>query len=267
MSCTNDEMKRINDDYTPQADLVIARYMSCEKLEKMLESKALFFCNANNFADKYEGEIPLSFFRGWCKNRAENYEKIYEWYTKIYVPYVSCWTPYVSDNSYMWKSYAGKSNAEETSDSVGKKRNSVNEKCNNDGVCIVTTVQKLFDCAQRNGGCVYKIHYLGESNEVDPIEVPFYFEDVEACSKFDSPDHIRVFHALKKKEYEKEREIRAVIYRGGKSDGLNIPIDLKEFIDKIVINPMASAEQKGEIKKLVNRYELADLLTEEKANG
>lgn len=46
------EMERINSEHEPKLDLKIARYISCNKLESMLSSNTLFFCNAFNFEDK-----------------------------------------------------------------------------------------------------------------------------------------------------------------------------------------------------------------------
>ena len=46
------EMERINSEYEPKLDLKIARYISYKKLESMLSSNTLFFCNAFNFEDK-----------------------------------------------------------------------------------------------------------------------------------------------------------------------------------------------------------------------
>ena len=64
----------------------------------MLSSNTLFFCNAFNFEDKYEGEIPLSFFEGWSKESEKNYRQFNILKNKVYVPYVSCWTPYQPGN-------------------------------------------------------------------------------------------------------------------------------------------------------------------------
>lgn len=91
-------MERINSEHEPKLDLKIARYISCNKLESMLSSNTLFFCNAFNFKDKYEGEIPSSFFEGWSKESEENYRQFNILKNKVYVPYVSCWTPYQPGN-------------------------------------------------------------------------------------------------------------------------------------------------------------------------
>ena len=141
------DMARINGEYEPKLDLKIARYISYKKLESMLSSNTLFFCNAFNFEDKYEGEIPSSFFEGWSKGSEDNYRQFNILKNKVYVPYVSCWTPYQPGNKKMWAEYAG-------------------EDGNKDGACIVMTVRQLVICAEARGGRVYQIHYLNEDGNL-----------------------------------------------------------------------------------------------------
>ena len=52
MAYFDNEMKQINDKYSPLPSLKIARYISIRKLESMLSTKTLFFCNPEKFADK-----------------------------------------------------------------------------------------------------------------------------------------------------------------------------------------------------------------------
>jgi len=120
------DMERINSEYEPKLDLKIARYISYKKLESMLSSNTLFFCNAFNFEDKYEGEIPSTFFEGWSNESAENYRQFNILKNNVYVPYVSCWTPYQPGNKKMWEEYAG-------------------EDGNKDGVCIIEKLKEMLE--------------------------------------------------------------------------------------------------------------------------
>lgn len=236
----------INSAYEPRLDLKIARYISYKKLDLMLSTQKLFFCNGFKFEDKYEGEIPSSFFEGWSRNSAENYRQFNILKSKIYVPYVSCWTPYQPANMEMWGKFAG-------------------ENGNNDGVCIVTTVRKLVICAAAKGGRVYKIHYLNEDGTLGASDIPFYIPNDEERKQFDLPYMMRVFHALKKHGFEKENEIRAIIYKHKKEAGLEIPFSCQTFIDSIILNPLASVEQKDAIQKLASKYSASGLIRNESA--
>ena len=245
MTCyTEMDIKRINSEYEPKLDLKIARYISYRKLESMLSSNTLFFCNAFNFEDKYEGEIPSSFFEGWSNESVENYQQVNILKNKVYVPYVSCWTPYQPGNKKMWTEYAG-------------------EDGNKDGVGIVMTVRQLAKCASDSGGCVYKIHYLNEDGNLGTTDIPFYIPDEEKRKQFNLPYMTRVFQALKKHEFEEENEIRAIIYKHEKKAGLEIPFDFNLFVERIILNPLATAEQRDAIQQLARKYAVAELVKSE----
>lgn len=115
------DIDRINNEYMPRLDLEIGRYINYSKLESMLSTQTLFFCNASRFDDEYEGEIPLEFFDGWAQQSEENYRRLNELKSHVYVPYVTCWTPYKTGNTKMWNEYAS-----------------------DNGVCIVSTVGQIF---------------------------------------------------------------------------------------------------------------------------
>lgn len=238
------EMERINSEHEPKLDLKIARYISCNKLESMLSSNTLFFCNAFNFEDKYEGEIPLSFFEGWSKESEKNYRQFNILKNKVYVPYVSCWTPYQPGNKKMWAEYAG-------------------EDENKDGVCIVMTVRQLVICAAARGGRVYQIHYLNEDGNLGTGDIPFYIPNDEERKQFDLPHAMRVFHALKKHEFEKENEIRSIIYKREKEAGLEVPFKFNLFVENIILNPLATAEQSNAIQQLADKYSVSKIVKSE----
>ena len=87
------DIDRINNEYMPRLDLEIGRYINYSKLESMLSTQTLFFCNASRFDDEYEGEIPLEFFDGWAQQSEENYRRLNELKSHVYVPLNS--TPFV----------------------------------------------------------------------------------------------------------------------------------------------------------------------------
>lgn len=244
MAYFDNEMKQINDKYSPLPSLKIARYISIRKLESMLSTKTLFFCNPEKFADKFEGEIPESYFKNWDNESKEVYQKINKWRAQKIVPYISCWTSHYHGNDVMWKKYAG-------------------ENENGDGACIVTDVKRLMDCVSPFDGRVYEVRYLTEEDLLDKVEVPFYIPSTTKSGKLQISAQQRVFYALKRIKYEKEHEIRAIIFSEKITKGLSIPIELGKFIDNIIVNPMASATQKAAIEDLAKEYNVEDKLSEE----
>ena len=63
------DIDRINNEYMPRLNLEIGRYINYSKLESMLSTQTLFFCNASRFDDEYEGEIPLEFLTAGHNNQ------------------------------------------------------------------------------------------------------------------------------------------------------------------------------------------------------
>lgn len=145
------DIDRINNEYMPRLNLEIGRYINYSKLESMLSTQTLFFCNASRFDDEYEGEIPLEFFDGWAQQSEENYRRLNELKSHVYVPYVTCWTPYKTGNTKMWNEYAS-----------------------DNGVCIVSTVRQIFMLSRINGARMYKVHYLDENEQIgNPKKIEF----------------------------------------------------------------------------------------------
>ena len=137
-------IKKYNPDM-PRLNLEIGRYINYSKLESMLSTQTLFFCNASRFDDEYEGEIPLEFFDGWAQQSEENYRRLNELKSHVYVPYVTCWTPYKTGNTKMWNEYAS-----------------------DNGVCIVSTVRQIFMLSRiqyqtilRNSGAQFIQNLIG----------------------------------------------------------------------------------------------------------
>ena len=193
------DIDRINNEYMPRLNLEIGRYINYSKLESMLSTQTLFFCNASRFDDEYEGEIPLEFFDGWAQQSEENYRRLNELKSHVYVPYVTCWTPYKTGNTKMWNEYAS-----------------------DNGVCIVSTVRQIFMLSRINGARMYKVHYLDENEQIGNMDVPFYIPHDDERARFGLPSSARVFHAIKKHDFKEENEIRSIIYKNSQEAGLSL---------------------------------------------
>ena len=125
------------------------------------------------------------------------------------------------------------------------------------------TVRQLVICAEARGGRVYQIHYLNEDGNLGTGDIPFYIPDDEERKQFDLPHVMRVFHALKKHEFEKENEIRAIIYKHEKKAGLEIPFEFNLLTESIILNPLATAEQRNAIQQLADKYSVSKLVKSE----
>ena len=63
--------------------------------------------------------------------------------------------------------------------------------------------------------------------------------------------------------FEKENEIRAIIYKREKEAGLEVPFKFNLFIESIILNPLATAEQSDAIKQLADKYSVSTLVKSE----
>lgn len=233
------DIDRINNEYMPRLNLEIGRYINYSKLESMLSTQTLFFCNASRFDDEYEGEIPLEFFDGWAQQSEENYRRLNELKSHVYVPYVTCWTPYKTGNTKMWNEYAS-----------------------DNGVCIVSTVRQIFMLSRINSARMYKVHYLDENEQIGNMDVPFYIPHDDERARFGLPSSARVFHAIKKHDFKEENEIRSIIYKNSQEAGLQIPFNFKGFVSRVVLNPKSNDQQKEAIIELLNRYSYTTIVEE-----
>lgn len=124
-------------------------------------------------------------------------------------------------------------------------------------------VRQLVICAAARGGRVYQIHYLNEDGNLGTGDIPFYIPNDEERKQFDLPHAMRVFHALKKHEFEKENESRAIIYKREKEAGLEVPFKFNLFVENIILNPLATAEQSNAIQQLADKYSVSKIVKSE----
>lgn len=68
---------------------------------------------------------------------------------------------------------------------------------------------------------------------------------------------------MKKHEFEKENEIRAIIYKHEKKAGLEIPFEFNLLTESIILNPLATAEQRNAIQQLADKYSVSKLVKSE----
>lgn len=233
-------MKEINNSFTPNPSQIIARYMGFEKFKKLVEDKYLWMAKAESFMDAYEGEIPPRFFINWDKENEESYKSIKECKRKVFSAYISCWFEFERESEPMWLAYGC--------------QNDENGHRDNNGVCIISNVKKLMECTSSFDAVVHRVNYIDyEKVNKDMIVPPFFFSRGE-----NGLFRERIFYVYKKKEYEAEKEIRAITYQNNKKMGLEVSINPNNFINNIIINPHAKNEEKAYIRDYIINAGLKD---------
>lgn len=220
------------------------RYMDFPKLVSILDKNSLFFSRGDQFKDPFEGSYPLLNVLG--RNyvppsiSAPNIEKFQEamaslgGINKNWPKHVgiNCWHLNNHESAAMWQLYIQ----------------------SNEGVAIQSTYKNLRDCFRPSSqdvhlGLVKYIDYEKEFFAADNMLNPFVH---------------------KRKSFEHEKEVRALVMKWPSSgengidlsqnsiaDGINIQIDLKVLIENIYISPSSPQWFVDVVTSTVNKYGLS----------
>ncbi|GAB1620645.1 DUF2971 domain-containing protein [Agarivorans albus] len=224
------------------------RYMDFTKFISLLDSKSLFFSRADRFIDPFEGATPIKNI-GLREQRLKAYLPVYplpdkdEYEQRMKMHFknkmhlrkrvaINCWHQNNHESEAMWKLYVP----------------------SGEGVAIRTTVGKLKSSLEKSKeyveiSSVNYIDYESDSIEESSILAPF---------------------RTKRKSFEHEREIRALIFRGGGegnnlnshielinptiNSGITVPVSLDNLIQDIYISPTASDWFKQLVLNVMKKY-------------
>lgn len=207
----------------------IWRYMDFTKFVSLLDRKALFFTRVDQLDDKFEGSLSKHIFNPSIEENAtpEQLAQLNE-YRKRWSPIyksqrkevaINCWHMNEYESAAMWKLYLK----------------------SDEGIAIQSTYRKLVDSFHNSDQYllwVGMVKYIDYNKHIIPINNVFY------------P------YIYKRKSFEHERELRAVITKnmrakdypnqiliGGKDllylpkKGVEIPVNLNLLIEKIYVSP------------------------------
>lgn len=230
---------------SPPVNAILWRYMDFTKFVSLLERRALFFARADKLGDPFEGAIPISNIETRYTNlkpRLSEKEMLIHEHLRVELrrfTLISCWHESKHESEAMWKIYASA----------------------NSGIAIKTNfasfVESFITDEKIHIGAVQYIDY-------DSEEIP---ED-----DFLSP------YLHKRKSFEHERELRAIIQQIPPGASLENPlnfigdetatwpdicdtgiyydVDLNLLIQEVVIDPSAPDWLLDLVKRVVNRYDL-----------
>lgn len=202
-------------------DAPIWRYMSFTRLVSLLDQKALYFCRADLLGDPYEGA------HGGAANRdlgrqiygeelVDRMARARAGFDDRQLTYVNCWFASPYESAAMWHIY-GKAGGQE-------------------GVAIRSSFRRLLES-------------LGGDDEVRAGAVTY----LDYATEWVPEDNLFARYIHKRRSYEHEREVRALIYRGfdrvatgeaqiGESPaGILVPCGLAILIEEIRVAPAAPA--------------------------
>jgi len=226
------------DLFTLDSSEKIWRYLDFTKFVSVLADRALFFCRADKFDDRWEGAFP----KQNVQKRAANWKvsKLDEpsllpflsaTYSRLPAQtFINCWHLNNFESAAMWKLYLS----------------------SNEGIAIQTTYGRLIDSFV--GKPDESIHiFVGKVRYVDYDEEVF-------------PERTTLIPFLHKRmSFEHERELRAIIqspFPGDSSttgvdefpDGLLASVNLDKLIEKVYVAPTAPAWFTDLVKSAVATY-------------
>nr|DAQ80297.1 MAG TPA: hypothetical protein [Caudoviricetes sp.] len=224
---TEEIMENTEKEYHIDDKAEIIRYMDFSKFMNILIKKEVFFCNAEKFEDKYEGEVPNGFYNLWSDKKKQFYKERDEILNRV--AYINCWNNFEGGENYaMWKLYTHPDT----------------------GVAIKTTVGHLRKALNDSRVEIYKVKYLDSFDDGHKtLELPFYDHTEDFVW-----EHVK--EACKYRAYEYENEIRALYYdENDDKIGKNIKISVDTLIDEIYISPYAPVWFEELIRDIVNNPE------------
>ena len=220
---------------TPTDDTIIWRYMNLEKLVALLCDRSLFMCRLDNLRDPWEGVWPKPVLDAMRPHMPDKVTKSFLLTTEMLRAafYVNCWHAGEHESAALWDSYAGRA-----------------------GLAMRSTVGRLKSAIKEE-----KSVYIGQVRYCD-------YSQYAASREFSAitPGF------LKRRSFEHEREVRAVIWQFPDYDtprgtldwskaqpSLSATVDLTALIDSIYLSPTAPAWLVGYIQELLRRFDLPSI--------
>ena len=206
---------------TPSDEVKLWRYMDFTKFVSILEDAAIYFPCITQMEDKLEGFLTAPSAEEMRKIMAEvTTEHTLEDFGFVREElYISCWHQNDYESAAMWRLYLK----------------------SNEGIAIQTTVERF----KRSIASAADEVYLGEVRYVD----------------FDK-DHVGLSPVMllalnKRKSYEHEREVRAVILDPDHKGPKKVPVNLSVLLEGVYVAPACGAWLHELVTKVLKRYGLS----------
>jgi hypothetical protein len=222
-------------------DVKLWRYVPIRTLELLFKKSSLYCRRSDLFDDKHEGSYTITA----AKHRKKFYEGAYNNFLENTIPklnlnwkkcaFISCWHVNDKEDTNMWKAYSKE----------------------NQSLAITTSISRI------------KNHILDTDMPFALGFVNYIDYDIDTI-----PEH-NAFNSFyfKRKEFEGEREFRVIAYKDVDKimngqieppDGMEIPIDVENFIEDIYVSPFASERFFNRATSVIKKYQMENKLKKSK---
>jgi hypothetical protein len=224
----------------PPRQAKLWRYLTFAKFAAFLESSQLHFTRVDQFDDHFEGAWPKQDIERWGEVRGVNVPGVTERMRGKTA--ASCWVESEHESAAMWQLYAPGS----------------------EGVAVITSFGKLVDLVHNAKLDDLAGSHPGDRGFAGAARVRYVdhfggglIEEVKEGAPW--PNTLWPF-MLKNVSYRHENEVRALLVAGFGGEmppeGVDIPINLQDFVEEIRVTPYAERWFVKAIKGLVERYGL-----------
>ena len=212
------------------------RYMNFRKFQSIISQRALFFCRADRFDDKWEGVFPIKMIENFELDKRQipsvdgNTYTLCQWQmqkeARSYL--INCWHANENESFAMWKIY--------TEDK-------------HPSIAVQSTVGRLKHSFDKTTDRIW----IGEVEYID-------FRNWEPDNKFFNvgrPNTLKAFF-MKWHYFSYENEIRTVInraYSEHKSEnGIFVSTDLDELVENVYLSADTNREEEQRVRQLLEQY-------------
>ena len=217
-------------------DTPVWRYMDLEKFHSLLKESALYLCRADRLEERFEGTYSRrqimemeKWFRAIGKDHLIEAEKERRRKDRLNT-YINCWCMGECDLDLMWKRYIRKP----------------------PGISIMSSVKRLKDICDRALECwpldisaiAYFKHVEGENINYLGTPATFIYKDVH----FKLDNELRIIHYPS--------------YSEPTPTHVFLKIDLKDLIEKVVLQPMAKESDMACVMGMLRNAELDEIPVE-----
>lgn len=219
----------------PDNSKKIWRYMNFTKFLNLIDSESLFFCRADKFPDKWEGVFPKKMIEKFglmektipSDDGKESSPCEWQREKEFRSHLINCWHLSDVESDAMWKLYSG----------------------NDCGIAIQSTIQRFKDSFKKTDERVWigMVEYE-DFNTWQPENRHFNWGVSNILKTF----------FMKRKGFEHENEIRAIInkaYEKHKCEiGIYAKVDLNKLIENIYISPISEDWFKELVENVARKY-------------
>jgi len=231
----------------PESQSVLWRFMDFTKFVSLISSKELFFTRADHFEDPFEGakglkkdkkkwdKQYLSFFESAIKNPPPGHdfnktEREVKIESKKLLSQLDSIGPSQRESTFI--------NCWHINELESEAMWKLYVSNLNEGIAIKSTYSKLYRSLKKDPAIsIGQVNYIDFNGSFTGVNESFWY---------------------KRKSFEHEKEVRAVIHERNADNefGLSIPVDLNILIEKIYVSPTSQKWFRELIESVMKKYEI-----------